>query len=266
LPDEAPAWLRLTGMLPPGRPGDVAWQEERGKVAELLAAIAEPVHPAHALFAAALPEARPVAIDRCVGGRHLRGELRDVFMADGARWVLRIRPGKHESDLAFKDRIGLFLDWALLRLVTDRDVPVRTALITSIKAKKPGTDPWSTGFTAWDRGFRQADRARQDELLADLERRVAGLADFFVAAMASPTWYFPRTSWTALAGEVGRTSRTWRGDGYGIGERDYAPGYAALLAGDRDFGEEADFDLLYANARHLEELIRVDVPSAEIHA
>jgi exodeoxyribonuclease V gamma subunit len=258
--DDPPDWLRLAGMLPPGRPGETAWQEEREKVAELLAAVAQPLHPAHALFARPLADSRPVPIDRRVGEVHLHGEIRDVFDAAGARWLLRVRPGKSEGGLDFRDRIGLFLDWALLRLATAPATAVRPALVVAVDDGKAEEDRWSAEFTAWDTRFRQADGHAQDELLADLERRVADLAGFFLAASERPAWYFPRTSWVAREGDADKAAASWLGNGHGhTGERDYAPGYAALLAGDRDFRTSTEFALLLATAQQLERLIRVDI-------
>jgi exodeoxyribonuclease V gamma subunit len=71
-------------------------------------------------------------------------------------------------------------------------------------------------------------------MLADLRRRVAALLDRYCAAQAEPRAYFPKTSWIA-ATQPGDIARTWQGGYASTGERDYAPGYARLLAGDEDF-------------------------------
>ncbi|MBN8726929.1 MAG: exodeoxyribonuclease V subunit gamma [Xanthomonadales bacterium] len=262
LPDGPPDWLLASAMLPPGRPGEQAWQEERGKVEDLLAAIGHPGHAAHRLFADALPEGRPAAIDMEVDGIALSGEIRDVFDAGGTRWLLRVRPGKKEGELHFKDRIGLFLDWALLRLATDAGIAVRPALVVPVRDKGK-EDAWSAAFCDWDARFCKATGRDRLDLRGDLERRVAGLVRFFLAAEEAPTWYFPRTSWAALQGNDDKTRAAWCGNDKAGGERDYAPGYGALLAGERDFGDAEDFELLLANAAHLDALIRVDSPLEE---
>ena len=56
---------------------------------------------------------------------------------------------------------------------------------------------------------------------------------FFAASQRRPQWYFPRTSWAALDDDADAATGQWMGGEYQLGERDYAPGYAHLLAGER---------------------------------
>lgn len=261
-PQAAPDWLRLTGVLPPGRVGDAAWAAERAAVAELIEAVAAPDHAAHALFAQPLPPARPVAIERAIGRHRVHGELREVHDTDEARWVLEIRPGRNESDLGFRERIGVFLRWALLRLETAPPRAVRVALVAAADARKRPSDAWSRQFDDWDAQFLAADAATRTQRLADLERRVGGLLDFFLASQRQPQWYFPKTSWAASGDDPAAATTAWIG-GYGIGERDYAPGYARLLAGERDFADGVDHAELRAHAVHLRALVRLGPAPAE---
>ncbi|NCT67924.1 MAG: exodeoxyribonuclease V subunit gamma [Rhodanobacteraceae bacterium] len=263
LPDAPPDWLRLTGLLPPGRIGEAAWASERGKAQELLDAVASPEHAAHALFAQPLPESQPVLLDRTISGRRICGELRDVYDTDAARWVLEVRPGKQETDLGFRERIALFLRWALLRLDTEPECAVRAALIVSPESKRREPDPWASAFNDWDDRLLLAKPAVRAKLLADLERRVAGLVEFFLTSQRQPQWYFPRTSWAAVGDDPAPAVAAWAGGYQQTGERDYGPGYARLLAGERDFGDAQDYDRLHAGAERLRALIRLDAAATE---
>jgi exodeoxyribonuclease V gamma subunit len=56
------------------------------------------------------------------------------------------------------------------------------------------------------------------------------------AAHAQPALYFPKTAWVwATAEKRGQARAEWEGSDFKTGERDYAPGYARLLARDLDF-------------------------------
>ena len=250
-----PAWLRLTGLLPPGRAGQTAWERERAKVDSLLAVVQD-----HPLFAGALPPARPRPVRAVLAGGILQGEVHRVHEADGIHWLLEIVPGKFhagglarasEEALGFKARIGFFLEWALLRLA-DRDGhrSVRACIVCDGRR-----DGWEDGFNIWDDAFGAADAAARATMLADLERRAAGLLAFWRRCREHPQWYFPAASWAALGGDARAVRATWCGSDHAVGERDYAPGYARVLAGERDFGEGRDYVLLRANAAHLRALI-----------
>lgn len=261
-PATPPDWVGLTGLLPPGRLGAQAWDAERAKVDALFQVIAAPDHPAHALFAGPLPPGRSLAIERAIAGHAVRGELHGVHDAGATRWVLDVRPGKSEAGLGFRDRIPLFLRWALLRLHSDPVRAVRPALLTPAHQGRSVPDAWTARIAAWDADFVAADASEQAQRTADLERRISGLVEFFLASQRRPRWYFPRTSWAAL-GDADAASREWRGGDYVHGERDYAPGYAALLAGERDFAAGADRDALLEHARHLRALIQLDAATTQ---
>ncbi|MEO8670241.1 MAG: exodeoxyribonuclease V subunit gamma [Tahibacter sp.] len=255
VPTAQPDWLRLTGLLPPGRTGEEAWRQECCKVDSLLEASA--VHP---LFAQRLPDAQRAAIDLALDGYRVQGELRRVRDRDDTRWVIDVFPGRYtggkiekrsESSLDFKVRIGFFLEWALLRLA-DPDGVRRVRACVVLDGRRDG---WEDGFHRWDDAFMAAVRAgdvsTRDSLLADLTYRVAQLLAYWQRSQQQPQWYFPATSWAALATDPGAAEKKWNGGFFASGERDYAPGYARLLAGDRDFGAGEYAESLRADAEQL---------------
>ena len=235
LPEAMPAWLQASGLLASGRPGTAAWLALREQSnASLDQALAMP------LFEAGWPTPWP-GIEADVAGWRLAGRLPDaVADADGAPWILALLPAKTARTLDFGKRIPLFLQWALLRLDPAlADVPVRIAWLL---AEPPGDDsPWSD----WERAWQQADGVRRATMHAQLSASVASLLAMFARAQQQPTVYFPKT---AAARDP---AKAWLG-GFTAGERDYAPGYARLLAGDITFSGAAEQDALQAIVDRLE--------------
>ena len=263
-PRRAPDWLRLGGMMPPGRPGLQAWEDSAQAVRLLLERVAQVPG-----FVKGLPGSTTVALQVGVAGVSLFGQVEHVYPVeiDGAeQWhLLRAFPGnggklKAERDLDFKDRVPLFLDWALLRIqLAHRGGPVpavRLALL--VEDEHPA---WAAALNAWDESFGRASLSERDRLLADLEHRVAQLVQWWSQAQGQPRWYFPKSAWKAIqptihsirgggAGEdcddegaAGPASidSTWVATHVGgVGERDYAPGYSRLLTGSVDFAAGSD--------------------------
>ena len=266
-PALAPAWLRLTGMLPPGKPGQIAWKHASTTVAAMLEIV-------RALpgFEQGAPLAQSLLIDQVISDRRIAGRVEDAFVvsADGRAqwWLLRAFPGKKgelkkEHDLSFKDRIPLFLDWALLRLhsaLQNDPLPaIRMAALVKVGAKHAS---WQTGINAWDDVFINADPTRRHALIEDLQARVTRLLDFWQHAQSDPRWYFPKTSWQAVAGNGNSVSEVWVGN-HATGERDYAPGYNRLLAGDVDFAEgSVELSELQSCARQLLDCISLTASEA----
>jgi exodeoxyribonuclease V gamma subunit len=221
------------------------------------------------LFAGAAPSRHPVAIDCAIAGFRVQGELARVWRTPDALCVLDIFPDKDEEDFTFKERIGLFLEWALVRLadphVTDPEggVPVRILLLTSSVER-----PWQASLNAWDDAFMDARRRGDADtiatLLGGLRERVGGLLAFWSAAQVQPPWYFPKTSWIAATDpREQKALDAWQGGTNAKGERHYEPGYAALLARDARFEpDHADFESLCDTAHELLALIRLRVESA----
>ncbi|HBK57499.1 MAG TPA: exodeoxyribonuclease V subunit gamma [Xanthomonadales bacterium] len=250
-PAEPPIWLAACGLLPPGRPGQQAWQAERQRVDALLASAGQ-----HPVFEEGrLPPAHPVRHAIEIGPWMVIGESGRVRRSSGAEWLFDAFPGKRsESELSFRERIPAFIEWALLRLSMPFERPVRMALLT-----EQSDAPWQQAIAAWDarqvRSAERDDRPAVAQARAELVERLAALIEFRQQAIVRPHWYFPRTSWRAAVGDRVRVSADFIGDaGSGgdrtfgtraLGERDYPPGYAHLLAGAIDFalGTEARAEL-----------------------
>jgi exodeoxyribonuclease V gamma subunit len=256
LPEQAPAWLRLGGLLPPGRIGLDAWTSERDKVQTLLAYAAD-----HPLFGGPLPQRTPLAL-RPVAGLAVEGTLERAWSTNTARWQFEVYPGKTEEALGFRERVPFFIEWALLRLVTEPSTPVRACLLTE------GTEHvWEAMFNQWDDALRHdADNDPAQAMLDDLAARVGALLDLWRQAQRYPLPYFPKTSWAALDEWPDSAQHAWAGSFGHPGERDYAPGYAWLLTGEADFSpEHPGFVELQALARRLWGLINLE-PMAEVAA
>ncbi|MFZ2234923.1 MAG: exodeoxyribonuclease V subunit gamma [Dokdonella sp.] len=253
--DAAPAYLRLHGWLPPGRAGQGAWTCEKDKVNKLLAAFAD-----HELFRHGLPDASPQSIDVMVGSHRVQGEIANVHVRDGTLCLLDVVPGKNEAALDFKLTIGVFIKWSLLRLSDSAGLQaVRVCVVTE------NPDGSVTGaYADWDARFLAAIKDGESEIanamLDDLRRRLDGLTAFWKQSVIVPRWYFPKTSSVADRLQPQAASGVWIG-GHSIGERDYSPGYARMLAGDREFDEGEDFEQLCVNAEHLRVLIDLQVSS-----
>jgi len=258
LPDAPPDWLRLTGMLPPGRVGLDAYAKER-ETAQGLVAVAS----RHALFTGGLPPARTVAVEQPLdlrdGRALLRGELRRVFEKDGALWVMECYPvGANRKEIDFKQRVPFFIEWALLRLGTAAGRAVHACPIVPSRCD----DGWQHRFDDWQHTFEHAGIAAPG-MLEELARRVARLVDFWHAGQHEPQWYFPGTSWAIVTGGPEKARERWLGTRGNKGEREYAPGYARLLARGRDFAEGVDLHDLLRNAQQLSALIDLQRPLAE---
>lgn len=248
--DAPPAWLRLTGLLPPGRIGAAAWQGEREKVQALLDRC-----NGHPLFAEGAPVHSSVEIDLEAGPFRIRGELARCHRVGETAWVFDLFPGKREDALDFRPRIGLFVEWALLRL-SDAGGS-HAARLCALTASDEA--PWQQSINDWDADFiacsQAGNRAACERLLVQLRERVGRLLAFWLDAQAAPAWYFPKTSWAAATAPA-RASDAWTGGWNHTGERDYAPGYARLLAGEREFrAGTPDHELLERTAQHLYRLI-----------
>jgi exodeoxyribonuclease V gamma subunit len=249
--DAPPAWLRLGGIMPPGQPGLGAWQDEVAAVNALLTQARE--LPG---FAPRAPRARSHALDVQLGAQRLTGQVPQVFetQVDGApQWqLLRVFVGsggklRSESELGFRERVPLFLDWALLRLHSARTLG-DAAPALRVRALVTGEDMrWQSALNAWDERFVRATPAQRGMMLNGLRQRVLTLVRWWQSAQATPHWYFPKAAWATLQSTLYPKPRKGDDDPplacvgqawcnfNGGGERGYAPGYNQLLAGDVDF-------------------------------
>lgn len=274
-PEVVPAWVRLTGLLPPGAQGVLAWTREVEAIEQAMTAAKR----SQTLTAEVAARAREEPLDVEIGqngfpelglGR-ITGRVRHVFpllTGDGeGLQIVRMFPSlsgasgnlKAESDLHFGDRVAIFLDWALLRLQAARNGrplgPVRVTLLV-----KDNDAPWQDSIARWDGRLMAADAAGRQSMLDDLQSRIVRLVQWWREAQRLPHWYFPRTSWAAASlSEQARQSGDWRsiqGKWSGFdssGERAFAPGYNALLAGDVMFDQhppELDRLMEFAAALH----------------
>jgi exodeoxyribonuclease V gamma subunit len=250
LPEEPPAWLRLGGVLPPGRIGLDAWTAERARVQTLLARAAD-----HPLFAGAMPRRTPVQVAQSIAGFDIEGSLERVWTTDDALWQFEVYPGKDEKNLGFRERIPFFIEWALLRLGTDARTPVRACLLADGEPQG-----WERAFNGWDETF--VAHAGDDAACVmhdDLAARLGALLGLWRQAQYYPLPYFPRTSWAALGERTDKAQQAWAGSSGHPGERDYAPGYAWLLAGDADFSpDQPAFAGLHGLATELWDLINLN--------
>lgn len=252
-PDSPPAWVRLSGLLPPGRPGEKAWKAESDYVGLLLETVRriaglekwpnEPINH---------------AIDVNLRGQRLTGQIENVFVVPGDTpvWhLLRIFSSaqgelKKESALTFRERVPLFLDWALLRLQTARTMgaaapAVRLQALVSKEGGKGRKSEaaeeagWLSDLARWDEAF-IAHPDTRDKQLEQLEKRILQIVRWSQQGRMAPRWYFPQTAWAALVGKDGEARSKWEGSSPSGGERDYQPGYTRLLAGDVDFAPDSD--------------------------
>lgn len=264
--EQIPAWVRLSGRMPPGRAGVVAWEKEKFACEALLETLEE-----CAMFASGAPAAQGHDVDLLIDGQRVSGRIGHLFVNANEWRLLRIFPNasdankgiKAEKDLNFKERIPMFLDWALLRLDTAAREPTPPAV--RLTAVVGGAQRWLGQFDRWDELWLVADAGEQEKLLDDLRERVVALIDFWRQAQAKPQWYFPKTSWQAISGKQRSdgsvdVAGAWASSEHARGERDYAPGYSRLLAGDVEFaGDSHELAQLNETARYLDALICLDI-------
>lgn len=238
-PEQAPDWLRLDGRLPAGQPGRDAWQHER----ELTRVVANALREQGAVDAASA-ERESLEIELSLppgtGAERLLGRIDNLFPSPrGGLQLLNIALPRYDAkkdkwqdvELDFGKRVPAFIDWLAARLTLPVDLPLRCTFSTQTP------DAWAAGLELADAAFRDGDLSR-----TELEQRLARLVTWWRSAGRHPLRYFPRTSWAAWQavqeGDVDVASvvrKTWASSDYKTGERDFAPGYAAMLAGDDVF-------------------------------
>ena len=246
MPEHPPAWLAGAGLLASGRPGVSAWLDLREQSnATLQQALAMQ------LFVDGWPKPWPI-IEASINGWRLTGRLPDAVMGpDGAPCVLALQPGKTLKELDYGKRIPLFLQWALLRL--DPALADRSVSVVWLLKEAPGDDaPWQ----AWEQAWLQADAPTRISMRAQLTASVTDLLALFVQAQAQPSAYFPKT---AFARDPGKT---WLSGFSNTGERDYAPGYARLLAGQVTFTGDVEQAALQAVAVRIEAALALPLGDA----
>ena len=238
LPESPPEALVLGGVLPPGALGTQAWVRERDTAEALVASARARSELAGLLEPDLAPETVP-DIARQVGRFSISGELDRVRERNGFLFVCDTFAHKGtEAELGFRERLPLFIRWALCRLAPEN--ATRRVRIAALVAKA-GKSPWQSAIADWDEGFLQADAAEREQLRAQLETRLGFIIDAATRPATDPWPYFPRTSW-ALANGKDEAGDEWRR------ELDYAPGYARLLGRGLAPDENEDWRLALADA------------------
>ena len=247
-PEEPPAWLRLGGRLPPGKAGLAAWEAERDKVRAMLGGVGG--LPG---FGQGQLELKSVPIDLRLGDARLMGRVVNVYDVPGGhrRVLLRVFDKDSLAELGFKECVPMFLDWAVLRLQhAFLEDPPAVRLFAVLK----GSLLCPPGTREWDERFEAASPAARQQMLVDLEARVLKLVAWWREATAHPLRYFPKTSWQALQAK-GEARKAWLSGRRHTGERDYAPGYARLLAESLELEDANIFVYFHGFAKDLNECI-----------
>ena len=256
IPADPPEWLGLTGKLPPGRLGVLAWAGEKGACRSAVRLLDSVPAVLQGLPLRRTPQRVLWQGDKLA----VSGELANVLTspANETLWLFDAYP-KAEKDLEFKQRIPLFLQWAMLRLQTPMEIDVRICVLVCEENRNPSRE-WRNAFATWCDAFAKDPESRCDRLL-ELSQRVQRLVDLFLAAQRDTVWYFPKASWASRVDDsAGAVASAWAGD-RNKGEMDYGPGYAALLARGMSLDATSSDSIaaeLTETARMLDKIIHLD--------
>ncbi|HWU78155.1 MAG TPA: exodeoxyribonuclease V subunit gamma [Rhodanobacter sp.] len=211
LPTQPPDWLARSGLLASGAVGERTWADLRNQLQPLLA-------DARTHFADDRAQRMPQAVDLDLGdGLHVTGMIERVFQGRDGRLLLFDIQTARAANL--KDLLAYYIDWAALQLSQPG--------VAQGEYLEPGTSRQPV------RGVGLlAPILAQD---ADqLRHGLRNLIDAYRDSEQQPLLFFPKTAhaWATAEPEarMSKAAAAWEGGGFKqIGERDYAPGYAALL-------------------------------------
>jgi len=211
LPAEPPAWLARSGMLAGGAIGVEAYAQLRDSLQSLL-------ERAHKLFASGIAQPLAQAIDLDLGdGLRLTGVVDRAFKGIDDNFLLFDAQPTRAAGL--KEMLSFYIDWAALRL-THADTVQADFLEPTYNRRGAQTSKLLALLQAQDTD--------------QLRRGLRCLIEAYLAAEQQPLLFFPRTAQTYALNDpetrLGKAAATWEGDDFNSGERDYAPGYAALLS------------------------------------
>jgi exodeoxyribonuclease V gamma subunit len=257
VPAVPPDWLRHGGLWPPGKPGEAAWMQQVAQVQLLLDRASD-----SELLRDGLPERAPLTIDALFGTVRVRGELGRWYRKDDVAWLLDVFPGRSEADIDFRDRVALFLEWALGLLSLNDIAAPRVVLLTERQET-----PWQDRLNRYALEMQAGDAAQAQPLREGLHARVSAVLALWARAQRQPVWYFPRTSWVAADRDASdeKITSTWEGHANALGERDYEPGYSQWLATHACFETgRPEFDELKRTAQSLHALIHPDVNAEHV--
>ena len=198
-------------MLAGGAIGAEAYAQLRDSLQSLL-------ESAHKLFANGIAQPVAQAIDLDLGeGLRLTGVVDRAFK--GVDDHLLLFDAQPTRAAGLKEMLSFYIDWAALRL-TRADTVQADFLEPTYNRKGAQTSKLLALLQAQD----------TDQLRRGLRR----LIEAYLAAEQQPLLFFPRTAQTYalndLETRLGKAATAWEGDDFNGGERDYAPGYAALLS------------------------------------
>ena len=212
LPTEPPAWLARSGTMAGGAIGAEAYAELRDSLQGLL-------NNAQGLFVDGRAQAEAQAINLDLhDGVHLTGAVDRVFHAvDGGLLLFDAKPTGAAS---LRDILAFYIDWAALRLTYAE--AVQGEYLEPASNKKGAGTP----------GLLDPVRAQDTDQLRHGLRR---LIEAYLAAENQPLLFFPHSALayakSAPEDRIAKAAAAWQGDDFSrTGERDYAPGYAALLS------------------------------------
>ena len=212
LPTEPPAWLGRSGMLPGGAIGVAAYAGLRDSLQSLL-------NNAQGLFVDGRAQAEAQAVDLDLhDGLRLTGVVDRVFHA--AEGGLLLFDAKPAGAAGLREILAFYIDWAALRLTYAE--AVQGEYLEPASHKKGAGTP----------GLLDPVRAQDtDQLRLGLRR----LVEAYVIAENQPLLFFAQSALAyaknAPEDRLVKAAAAWEGDDFKrTGERDYAPGYAALLS------------------------------------
>lgn len=227
--------LLAEGLLPPGQPGQAAYAAQQ-VIASTLYDIARSMPPL-------ADGQRPVALSAMAGSATARieGNL-DTYRCNDELWLVEFCDDAKKVD-ALQRRLDLLLRFAVLAL---QDAPGVAAMQAALVSP--------SGRLAWSCQL-HLTTAQIASRRGELQHIIDVLVGAYLSAADEPCGYFPATSTAVLRGKD--PEEAWRGGEYARGERDWAPGYAWLLAGERRFWDADDpaAAVLADTARALEALL-----------
>ena len=212
LSTEPPAWLARSGILAGGAIGVAAYAGLRGSLQSLL-------NNAQGLFVDGRAQAEAQAIDLDLGGGlRVTGVIDRVFhAAEGGLLLFDATPA---GAAGLREILAFYIDWAALRLTYAEGVQGEYL--------EPASNKRGAGTPALLDPVRAQDT---DQLRRGLRR----LVEAYVAAENQPLLFFAQSALayakSAPEERLAKAADAWEGDDFKrTGERDYAPGYAALLS------------------------------------
>lgn len=246
-PEIPPEALQLGGRLPPGTLGDQLWRTQRAEAMTSLKVLRnaalkprEPLSP---------PRAVPVSVP-LGDGLSLDGRVEVREDAEGTLWLIEAAPGRNSDRLHFGRRLPLLLRWLALRLT--QPAPVRVALVGT---KLDGLGERLAGMD--DAFLASTDVHARAAQVASFQQTLRNAIAFRAAVLRDERRYAPATSWAAWRAGPDAPDKiiaAWAGGARVTGERDYAPGYAALWGQDWHFVPgEGEIDRFVTDATALVE-------------